>query len=278
MRILLTGRNGQVGWELERALPALGKVIATDRARLNLEDGEALRRTAREAKPALIVNAAAYNAVDKAESERELAMRVNAIALAVLGEEAKRLGALLVHYSTDYVFDGEKRTPYAEGDAPNPISHYGATKLEGERAVAASGCRHLILRTSWLYGPRATNFYQVILRKARAGEPMRMVDDQTSVPTTSTFLAMETVALLSKGVEGLLHLVPSGDATRYDFAREVVRVTGSKSKVEPARSAEFPAAAARPAYSVMDNRRAAAALGVRLPHWSELLPQVFSGT
>ena len=278
MKILLTGRNGQVGYELERALPALGEVIATDRTQLNLEEVDDVRRVVREVKPDLIVNAAAYTAVDKAESARELAVQVNAVAPGLLGEEAKRLGALLVHYSTDYVFDGEKRTPYREEDAPNPISHYARSKLEGERAIAASGCRHLILRTSWVYGPRAANFYQVILRKAQAGEPMRMVDDQTSVPTTSAFLAAQTLAMLRREAEGLFHLVPSGYATRYDFACEVVRATGSKSKVAPARTAEFPTPATRPVYSVMDNRRAGAVLGVRLPHWSDLPPKALPGT
>ncbi|HWM42858.1 MAG TPA: dTDP-4-dehydrorhamnose reductase, partial [Burkholderiales bacterium] len=224
MRILLTGRNGQVGWELERALPALGDLIATDHTGLNLENKDDVRRVVREVRPDLIVNAAAYTAVDKAESERERAMQVNAVAPGLFGDEAKRLGALLVHYSTDYVFGGEKRSPYTEDDTPNPVSHYAQTKLAGERAIAESGCRYLILRTSWVYGPRAANFYQVIARKAVAGESMRMVDDQTSVPTPSTFAAGYTLALLRKGASGVLHLVPSGKATRYEFAREVVKV------------------------------------------------------
>jgi dTDP-4-dehydrorhamnose reductase len=275
LRILLTGRHGQVGWELERALPALGEVIATDRTRLNLEHEDNLRRVVREVRPDLIVNAAAYTAVDKAESQRELAMQVNAVAPGLLGQEAKRLGALLVHYSTDYVFDGEKRAPYTEDEAPNPISHYAQTKLDGERAIVATGCRHLILRTSWVYGPRAANFYQIIRRKAQAGELMRMVDDQTSVPTASNFIAEHTVTLVRKGAMGLLHLVPSGQASRYDFAGEVVRAMRSRSHVEPARSSEFPAAAQRPPYSVLANRRAAVLLG-RLPEWKDLLPRVFS--
>jgi dTDP-4-dehydrorhamnose reductase len=270
-KILLTGCRGQVGSELEPALAALGEVIATSRRALDLADEQAIRRAIRDAKPDIIVNAAAYTAVDKAESEPELAMRVNGVAPGVLGEEAKRLGALLVHYSTDYVFDGEKRSPYNEDDAPNPVSHYARTKLAGERAIAASGCRHLVLRTSWVYGPLAANFYQIIARKAAAGEPMRMVDDQASVPTPSTFVARYTVALLRERANGLLHLVPSGSATRYEFAREVVRATGSKSQVQPARTAEFPAPARRPAYSVLDNRKAAAVLGVELPDWQFLL-------
>lgn len=272
MKILLTGRSGQVGWELERALPALGQVIATDRGALDLTDPDAIRRVVRAVKPDVIVNAAAYTAVDRAESEPELAERSNAEAPGMLAEEARALGALLVHYSTDYVFDGEKRSPYREEDPPNPISRYARTKLQGERAIAASGCRHLLLRTSWVYGPRATNFYQIIRRKAAAGESMRMVDDQTSVPTTAAFLAVHTVALLTKGATGLLHLVPSGQATRYGFAREVVKASGSRSRVEAARTADFPSVARRPAYSVLDNRRAAELLGARLPDWKKLLP------
>ena len=264
-------RNGQVGWELERVLPALGEVTATDRSRLNLENKDDVRRVVREVRPDLIVNAAAYTAVDKAESERELAIEVNAVAPGVLGEEARRLGALLVHYSTDYVFDGEKRSPYTEDDAPNPVSHYAQTKLAGERAIAASGCPHLILRTSWVYGPRAANFYQVIARKAAAGESMRMVDDQTSVPTPSGFVADQTISLLRKQAHGLLHFVPSGEVTRYGFAREVVAAMKSQSQVAPARTAEFPAPARRPVYSVLDNRKAADLLGASLPDWRSLL-------
>jgi dTDP-4-dehydrorhamnose reductase len=271
LRILLTGRNGQVGWELERALPALGEVVATDRSTLDVADPEAIRRVVRDIRPNVIVNAAAYTAVDRAESEPDVAMRVNAVAPGVLAEEAKRLGALMVHYSTDYVFDGRKRSPYREDDAPNPISHYAHTKLEGERAIAASGCNELILRTSWVYGPRAANFYQIIRRKAAAGEPMMMVDDQTSVPTTSAFLAAHTVALLGKKASGLLHLVPSGAATRYEFAREVVKATGSQSRVTAVSTDYFPSAAARPTYSVLDNSKAARLLGYALPDWKELL-------
>jgi len=274
LRILLTGRNGQVGWELERALPALGDVTATDRTGLNLENTDDLRRVVREVRPDLIVNAAAYTAVDKAESERERAMQVNAVAPGLLAEEAKQLGGLLVHYSTDYVFEGKKRTPYTEDDAPNPISHYARTKLEGERAIAATGCRHLILRTSWVYGPRAANFYQIILRKAAAGEPMLMVDDQTSVPTPSVFVAEYTLALLRKKTTGLLHLVPSGEATRYEFARAVVQGCGSRSTIEAARSESFPSPARRPRYSAMSNRAAAQILGAPLLHWRDALARL----
>ena len=271
MRILLAGRRGQVGSELEQALPALGEVVAADRAMLDLAQPESISSFVGKARPQVIVNAAAYTAVDKAESEPHLAMRVNGEAPGALAMEAKKLGALLVHYSTDYVFDGEKRSPYVETDAPRPLSRYAESKLAGERAIEASGCRHLILRTSWVYGPRAANFYQVIRRKAEANEPMLMVDDQTSVPTPAAFLAAFTVRLLEAKAEGLLHLVPSGQASRYDFAREVVRRLGSRSSVEPVKSDRFPSPARRPGYSVMSNVRAAALLSAPLPDWRAAL-------
>jgi dTDP-4-dehydrorhamnose reductase len=278
VKILLVGRKGQVGAELERLLPAIGELAATDRDTLDLADQDAIRRVVRAARPALIVNAAAYNAVDRAESEQGAAIAVNATGPRVLGEEAKRLGALLVHYSTDYVFDGAKRAPYREDDRPSPLGAYGRSKLQGEAEVLATGCRHLILRTSWVYSARATNFYRVIRTKAAAGEPMRMVDDQTSVPTSSVFLAERTLELLRAGAGGLLHLVPSGHATRYEFAREVVRALGSVSKLEPARSSDFPSAALRPAYSVLDNHRLAFLLNGSLPDWRELLPPIIAGS
>lgn len=261
MKILLTGRNGQVGWELERALPVLGDLVAIDRAALDLSDAEAISRLLREVKPGLIVNAAAYTAVDRAESERELAMRVNGAAPGLLAEEAKRLGALLVHYSTDYVFDGEKRTPYVEDDEPNPLSAYGASKLEGEKRISASGCRHLILRTSWVYGSRGRNFF---LTMKNARQPLRVVDDQRGVPTSSRFLAENTVLLIGKEIEGVLHLVPSGATTWYGFAREIL---GEKAAITPIPSSEYKTAARRPANSVLDNRKAQALLGGSLPDW-----------
>ena len=267
-RVLLIGKIGQVGWELERLLPALGELVATDRATLDLA-GAGISEFVSRVKPALIVNAAAYTAVDKAESEKDTAMRVNGVAPGVLAEEAKRLDALLVHYSTDYVFDGEKQAPYVEDDAPNPLSAYGASKLEGERRIRASGCRHLILRTSWVYAPRGKNFY--LTMKAKAGQPLRVVDDQRGVPTSSRFLAEHTVTLINKNIEGLLHLVPSGATTWYGFAREIL---GEKSAITPIRSSEYQTAARRPANSVLDNRKAQAALGKLLPDWQDVFAAV----
>jgi dTDP-4-dehydrorhamnose reductase len=271
LKILLIGRNGQVGWELARLLPAHGELRATAREDLDLADADAVRRVVREARPQLVVNAAAYTAVDKAESEPELAMRINGTAPGVMAEEAKRLGAFLVHYSTDYVFDGAKAHAYVEDDAPAPLNAYGRTKLAGEQAIRGSGCRHLVLRTSWVYGPRGKNFYLSIAAKAAKGEPLRVVDDQRGVPTTSRFLAEQTLALLAREASGVLHLVPGGDTTWFGFASEIVRLKRSSSKVQPIKSTEFAAAARRPANSVLDNRKAAALLGTLLPQWRELL-------
>jgi dTDP-4-dehydrorhamnose reductase len=274
LKILLTGRDGQVGWELERALQPLGAVTATDRATLDLADGAAIVRVIRELKPELIVNAAAYTAVDKAESEPDLAMQINGVAPGVMAEEARRLGALLVHYSTDYVFDGRKGAPYTEEDPPNPLGVYGRTKLEGDVRVRSSGCRHLVLRTSWVYGPRGRNFYLTIARKAAAGEHLRVVNDQHGVPTTSLFLAEHTVELYRKEASGLLNLVPSGETTWFEFAREIVRLAGSSSEIEPIASDQFPAAASRPKYSVLDKARVETILGRVLPDWKSLLTRL----
>jgi dTDP-4-dehydrorhamnose reductase len=271
MRILLTGRTGQVGWELERALPALGEVAATDRGTLDLADPEAIRRAVREAKPDVIVNAAAYTAVDRAESEPGPAMAINAAAPGVLGEEARRRGALLVHYSTDYVFDGAKGAPYEEGDAPQPLNAYGRTKLAGEQALAASGCRHLLLRSSWVYAPRGKNFFLTIANKARAGAALRVVGDQHGVPTESRFLAQTTVRLIERAAEGTFHVVPGGATTWHGFASAIVAGLALSVPVERIASGEFPSAAQRPAYSVLANRKLAACLGTSAPSWQDLL-------
>jgi dTDP-4-dehydrorhamnose reductase len=263
VRVLLTGRNGQVGWDLERLLD---EVVATDRATLDLS-GDGIATFVSRVKPDLIVNAAAYTAVDRAESEKDLCFRINATAPGILAEAAKRLGALLVHYSTDYVFDGEKRAAYVEEDAPNPVNVYGASKLEGEKRIRASGCRHLILRSSWVYAPRGRNFY---LTMRNAKQPLRVVDDQRGVPTSSRFLAEHTISLLKKGVEGLLHLVPSGQTTWHGFAREIL---GAKADITPIPSSDFKTAARRPANSLLDNRRAQALLGP-LPDWREVFAAV----
>jgi dTDP-4-dehydrorhamnose reductase len=273
LRILLLGRNGQVGWELERTLAPLGELKAFDRAGLDLADTPRLAAAVRALQPEVIVNAAAYTAVDKAESDRDAAFAVNATAPRVLAEEAKRIGALLVHYSTDYVFDGAKGTPYVEDDATNPLNVYGASKLAGEEAIRKTGCRHLILRTSWVYGPRGKNFLVTIARKAEAGDALRVVDDQTGIPTTSTFLAAVTARVLAgrSEPEGLYHLVPRGTTTWYRFARAIVERIGARVTVTPIRAADYPTAARRPRYSVLDGRLAESRFGMTMPVWDSLL-------
>jgi dTDP-4-dehydrorhamnose reductase len=275
VRILLTGRNGQVGWELERALAPLGEVIATDRAALDLVDVDAIRRVVRETKPEVIVNTAAYTAVDRAESEPEAAMRVNGVAPRMLAEEAKRLGALLVHYSTDYVFDGTKTLPYVETDAPSPINAYGHSKLAGERAIETVDGEYLVLRTSWVYAPRGRNFFLAIANKARAGDRLRVVDDQRGVPTSAAFLAASTVALLQRRdrarLHGLYHLVPAGQTTWCGFARAIVAGLGLPVEVEAISTADYPAPAARPKNSVLDAGRIMRELGIECPTWEALL-------
>jgi len=274
LRILLTGRNGQVGWELERTLAPLGEVIATDRSTLDLADADMIRRVVREAKPEIIVNAAAYTAVDKAEAEPELAMRINGFAPGVLAEEAKRLGALLVHYSTDYVFDGEKAAPYVESDAPNPINEYGKSKLAGERAIAASGCMHLVLRTSWVYGARGRNFLLTMLRLARQKPELRVVDDQVGAPTSSSAIAQATAQLLNRGVHGLYHLCASGKVSWCGFARAILARAKIDIPVVAIRSEDYPTPARRPRNSCLDCSRLHAHCGVEIASWEELLSEV----
>jgi len=271
LRILLTGRNGQVGWELERTLPALGSVIAADRETLDLSDPDAIRRVVREAKPDVIVNPAAYTAVDRAESEPELARQINGVAPGVLAEEAKRTGALLVHYSTDYVFDGTKSTPYTEEDLPNPLNVYGRTKLEGERAVAAAGCRYLTLRTSWVYASRGKNFLLTVLRLASTQPELRIVDDQHGAPTWARDTARATCRLIAGAdlPSSLYHLTAAGSTTWCGFAREIVRLAHLGSEVRPISTSEYPTPARRQANSALSNAKLQRDGGIALQPWPE---------
>jgi len=273
VRILLTGRQGQVGWELERALAPLGELVATERASLELADADAIRRVVRQAKPDLIVNAAAYTAVDRAESEPELAMRINGAAPGILAEEAKRLGALLLHYSTDYVFDGAKGAPYLESDAPNPLNHYGRSKLAGERAIVASGARHLILRTSWVYGLRGKNFLLTILARARSGAPLRVVDDQHGTPNWCREIAAATAQIVARhaDAQGVYHMSAAGETIWHGFACAILQEAGIGTVVQSVTTAEFSAAVARPRYSVLDSAKLAREFGIVLPDWRESL-------
>ena len=281
MVILLTGKNGQVGFELARTLGSLGTVHAHDRMTLDLANPDALRAACRTLKPDLIVNAAAYTAVDKAESEPQLAHAINAHAPGVLAEEAKRLDAVLVHYSTDYVFVGKKRTPYVETDAVNPVNEYGRSKLAGERAIGAVGCKHLIFRTSWVYGPRGKNFLLTMLALAKTRDEIRVVDDQHGAPTTSRFLAESTLhalhAIPPSGVaSGLYHLAASGDATWFEFAHAIfsriaARLPAKRPTLVAIPTSAYPTPARRPAFSLLATGRMQATFGFEAPSWESLL-------
>lgn len=274
MRILLLGRDGQVGRELARSLAPLGEVSALGRAQLDLSDAGRISEAVRGASPEIIVNAAAYTAVDRAESEPQLAFALNAAAPGVLAAEAARLGALLVHYSTDYVFDGAKAGAYVEDDAPHPLNVYGSSKLAGERAIAAAACRHLILRTSWVYGPHGSNFMLAILRAARERPELRVVDDQVGAPTSSVALARATAQVLRAGAEGLYHMSAAGKTSWCGFARAILARAGLHTPVVPIRSEQYPSAARRPRNSLLDNSRLRAACGVALAPWEEGLAEV----
>jgi len=286
MRILLTGANGQVGFELRRTLAPLGEVHAFDRSSLDLADTPAVAKAFRRVRPALVVNAAAYTAVDKAESEPELAHAINARAPRVLAEESRRAGAVLVHYSTDYVFDGSKREPWREDDAVAPLNEYGRSKLAGERAIAATGCKHLVFRTSWVYGPRGKNFLATMLNLAATREELRVVADQRGAPTSSLFLAEATVrairAIPREGVaSGLYNLSAAGETTWASFAEAIFARAAGRPGFRAPRviripTSDYPTPARRPAYSVLDPQKFTAAFGFAPSTWESQLDAVFA--
>ncbi|SAK70460.1 dTDP-4-dehydrorhamnose reductase [Caballeronia hypogeia] len=286
MTILLTGVNGQVGFELARTLQGLGRVIAVDRNALDLRDLDRVRSFVRETKPSVIVNPAAYTAVDKAEDEREEAHRLNAELPAVFAEECAKLNAWFVHYSTDYVFDGAKSSPYVETDAVAPLNVYGETKLAGERAIAQSGCRHLILRTSWVYDARGANFMRTILRLAEQRPELTIVADQFGAPTWSRTIAELTANMLTQIAaaernklgafdehSGIYHLTNGGRTSWYEFAREIVRVWGKEhqTRITPIPASAYPVKARRPVNSCLSNEKLAATFGLAAPDWLRAL-------
>jgi dTDP-4-dehydrorhamnose reductase len=278
LRILVTGANGQVGWELQRVLAPLGRVVAVDQQQMNLAEPDGIRRVTREVSPNLIVNTAAYTAVDKAESEPELAVAVNATAPGVLAEEAKRLKAAVVHYSTDYVFDGGKTGAYTEDDQPDPLGVYGRTKLAGEGAVRDSGVPHLILRTSWIYGARGHNFLLTMRRLAAERPELRVVDDQVGAPTWCRALAEITGQMLAVcgpfGLaerSGLYHVTNAGETSWCGFARRIVEQSGLRTPVTAIRTSDYPTPARRPANSRLSNDKLRRVFGLALPDWRESL-------
>lgn len=276
-RILLTGRYGQIGWELERILPEVGEVFAFGRDELDLADPDQVREKVRLVKPDIIVNAAAYTAVDRAEEEPELAMAINGTAPGILAEEAKRLDALLVHYSTDYVFDGTKAEPYTEKDEPNPLSVYGTTKLAGERAIQATWGKHLIFRTSWVYGMRGKNFLLTILKLAKERDEIRVVDDQVGAPTWCRTLSESTTEILRSAqlLPGLYHMTSTGRTSWYGFCLAILKLAPQEGlrvrSTVPISSTSYPTAAKRPKNSQLDCSKLAEAFHITLPPWEETL-------
>ena len=279
MRILLTGKSGQVGSALSKALAPLGDVIAWDRSQLDLADPDAIRAAVRAAKPRVIVNAAAYTAVDKAEAEEGVAMKINRDGPRTLAEEAAKGGALLVHFSTDYVFDGEKRAPYTENDVPRPLNAYGRSKLGGEQAILSSACRRLIVRTSWVYGPVGRNFPLTIMKAAKEHRELRVVDDQVGAPTSAGMLAralpeMIKRALDDASLDGLYHLSAAGEVSWYAFALAILARKGIEAAVQPVRSNQYEARVLRPHNSLLDNAKIRQDFGIRLPPWEEGLAEL----
>jgi len=276
--ILVTGAQGQLGFELARLLPAHGEVTALDRAQLDLRDPAAIRSVLRALRPQLIVNAAAYTAVDQAEREPDVAEAINARAPGVLAEEARRLGALLIHYSTDYVFDGAATTPYDEDASPNPVNAYGRSKWLGEQAVIASGAQSLLLRTSWVYGLRGQNFLLTIRRLAAQNEELRIVADQFGVPNWSRAIAEATGKLVGRGLgalvdrAGVYHVCARGSASWFEFARAIVG-PAEKPRVVPIKTSEYPTLARRPAYAVLATEKLERVFGLSLAPWREALAQ-----
>jgi dTDP-4-dehydrorhamnose reductase len=280
--ILLIGAHGQLGRELAAALPACGTTIGCDRATLDLTDATSIARVVRSIAPQFIVNAAAYTAVDRAENERDLAFAVNADAPGVLATEARRAHAILIHYSTDYVFDGLRTTPYDEEAQPRPLNVYGASKLAGERAIAAAGGVALTLRTSWVYSRHGQNFLMTMQRLAAERDELRVVVDQTGIPNWTRAIARATAKLIQRGSAdlsrraGLYHVSAQGSATWYDFARAIL--AHSNVRVVPITTAEYPTPARRPAYGVLDSSRFGRTFGIALPDWTVALRECLASS
>jgi dTDP-4-dehydrorhamnose reductase len=289
MNIVLFGKNGQLGWEFQRSLPLLGNLIALDRENLNLCDLDAIQATLRNVEPGLIVNASAYTDVDGAETNPDLARTLNALAPGVMAEMSRTLGATLIHYSTDYVFDGRAETPYTETDQTNPLNMYGKSKLEGEENIKQAADTYLILRTSWVYSLRGNSFVNKVLGWSRKNSSLRIVDDQVSGPTWARMLAQITTLLLAQNQatgfarirerRGIYHLAGSGYTSRYEWAKQILAKDPRRSEqtvqtIEPGRSADFHTPAVRPLFSALDFEKT---FGLRLPSWDSTLELAMAG-
>jgi dTDP-4-dehydrorhamnose reductase len=285
-RILLIGKKGQLGWELQRTLATLGEVDAFDFPEIDLGKPEILHELIQRISPGLIVNAAAYTNVDKAESETELARMINAVAPGVMAEEARRLNAAFIHYSTDYVFDGQKGSPYIEADLPDPINVYGKSKLEGEQRVQSAGGAYLILRTSWVYSMGQGGFVTKVLKWARTQKTLRIVDDQIGSPTSARMLAEATSQVIAQASgnvfnylqekQGLYHLGGLGSASRYEWTKEIIDLDPNKAEqtvteLLPAKTSDFPLPAKRPLFTGLDCQKFINTFAVAFPDWRKAL-------
>lgn len=296
MKILLLGKSGQVGWELQRSLAPLGHIVALDRKGDNglcgdLADIDALRHTVRTVAPNVIVNAAAYTAVDRAEEEQILATTINEWAPSILAEEAKALNALLVHYSTDYVFNGQGNKPWQENDPVEPLNHYGTSKLAGEQVIQATGCRHLIFRTSWVYAARGNNFLATMARLIRERDELKVISDQVGVPTGAELIADVTAhaisrVLKSNGQEGLYHLTASGETSWHGYAAFIaqklqeqnIAILAEPKNIKPIPTADWPTLAQRPLNSRLDINKLESTFGLVLPNWQQGVTRVLHET
>ncbi len=284
-KILITGKDGQVGWELQRTLATHGTIIALDRHSLDLAHPANIRHAINDIKPDLIINTAAYTAVDKAETDREMALAINGKAPEILAEEAKKQGAILIHFSTDYIFDGTSTQPYSETDLPAPLNAYGHTKLLGEQAIQSIGGSYLILRTSWIYGARGKNFLLTMQRLAKERDALKIVGDQIGTPTWSRMLAEATAHIATKALQkntdshlwGLYHLTSSGQTSWYAFAKAILESCQRRNpafrmpKLDQITTAEYPLPAKRPHFSVLSNAKILKTFGVQMPPWQAAL-------
>ncbi|MFA6917109.1 MAG: dTDP-4-dehydrorhamnose reductase [Parachlamydiales bacterium] len=278
-RILLIGKNGQIGWELHRTLSALGEVFATDYDTLDLKDAATIRATVQKVRPHIIVNAGAYTSVDKAESELDLNNAVNSKGPAILADEARKSGAILVHFSTDYIFDGTAQIPYSETAASKPLSAYGSAKLQGELAIVNSGCKYLIFRTSWIYSNRGKNFLLTMLSLAQTKPIISVVNDQIGAPTWArsvaegTALALHQVMYTNKEEKwGTYNMSCAGKTTWYEFTQEIFRLCPNPQvEIQPIPTTQYPTPAKRPAFSLLDNQKILNTFNISLPHWKQAL-------